>query len=363
MHERVHEHHADGGEPQRQVRHRREQPVHQRVHDAALLERHKNGPCEADQQAGVGHGPEARNQRVGGAGQAEPADQPRRDAHREEQGRHLVEAPALPHTRDEHDERGEHEREHSGATAVGRVDVRAGRAQRRRAAAGGIAQRARDPDAQGDHQERGAKQPPGEERQLRQLLRDAHLKRVEGAERRADGGGTQARGHGDDRSHAQPPGEQQHHRHERDDLFLHVVEHAAHSERERGHGNDQPLRMPETPHQPVDPVAQRPRLVHHGEGAPDQEHEEDHPRRVAQAARNRDQGLEGAHRPRRDGVVRTGHHDAATGGGIVAPVVFTRRQQVARERGDEHRAHQQRQGVGEPGEAHAGIMRALERSG
>src|SRR2546430_5944608 len=32
---------------------------------------------------------------------------------------------------------------------------------------------------------------------------------------------------------AQPPGQQQHHGHERDDLFLHVVEHAAQGERER----------------------------------------------------------------------------------------------------------------------------------
>src|SRR5438045_1280540 len=71
------------------------------------------------------------------------------------------------------------------------------------------------------------------------------------------------------------------------------------------------------------------------------------------AAADRGEGWEGAYRLWRDRVVRAGHHDAAAGGGIVAPVVLAGWQHMTRQGGDQHAADEQRQGVGEP---HAGIM-------
>src|SRR5437773_7262720 len=45
----VHDHHPECGERQRQLRERREQTVHDRVHDAPFLERDEDRPCEPDE--------------------------------------------------------------------------------------------------------------------------------------------------------------------------------------------------------------------------------------------------------------------------------------------------------------------------
>jgi len=66
----VHRHHADGREPNRQSGERRDQPVHDRIDDAALLEHHVDRARKPDEQRGKGHRPEALDERVRGAAYA-----------------------------------------------------------------------------------------------------------------------------------------------------------------------------------------------------------------------------------------------------------------------------------------------------
>src|SRR5436189_85093 len=134
------------------------------------------------------------------------------------------------------------------------------------------------------------------------------------------------------------PRQQQHHRHERDDLLLHVVEHPAERERERSHGHDQRVGVPEAPHQPVHALPQRAGLVDHGERAADQEHEEDHGGRVGHAPWDRDERLERSHGARCHGVIGARDYDPAAGRGVVPAVVLTGRPPVTRHGGEQHAA-------------------------
>src|SRR5205823_612036 len=118
VHQAVHDHHPEPRERERQLGDRREQPVHDRVHDAPLLERDEDRPRESDEQGGVRHGPESGDERLRRAADAQPAHEPRDDPHREEQRRHLVEPPAeTEHADHERGEADEHEREDRAAPA------------------------------------------------------------------------------------------------------------------------------------------------------------------------------------------------------------------------------------------------------
>jgi len=118
-------------------------------------------------------------------------------------------------------------------------------------------------------------------------------------------------------------------------------------ERERRCRNDERLGMPETSHQPVHALPQRPGLIDHGERPADQEHEENHRGRVGHAARDGDERLEQPHGAGGDGVVGARDDDLAARSRIVPAVVLTGREHVAGRGGEQHATAQQRQGVRE----------------
>ncbi len=87
--------------------------------------------------------------------------------------------------------------------------------------------------------------------------------------------------------------------------------------------------MPEASHQPVHPLPQRPGLIDHGEGAADQEHEENHRGRVGHAARDGDERLERPHGAGGDGVIGARDDHLAACSRIVPAVVLTGGEHVA----------------------------------
>ena len=115
---RLHGHHAQGGRRHRQVGQRRGQPLHNGIDDVALGQHHENGAGKAHQHGRKSHVAEARHEALGGARNAQPAQQPGRHAQAQKQGRHLVEIPAqLHHAVGKHAERGQQQQQHQPVAA------------------------------------------------------------------------------------------------------------------------------------------------------------------------------------------------------------------------------------------------------
>ena len=163
-------------------------------------------------------------------------------AHHEEDRGELVEVPVeAKHANDEG-----HEGEHDGDEHRRVAGARPGAGDRRRARgryghsrAARVEHRSRDPDDERGDQECQAKLPAGEELELGDLLGDADLKGIDGAERCAYRRGPQAHRHRHDGIEAQPGGEQEEDRDEGDQLLLHLDQHPAGGEGEPGHRNHQ----------------------------------------------------------------------------------------------------------------------------
>ena len=81
----VRQHHADGGQRRGETVNRREQTVHQGVHDPPLVQHHVDGTREADQQPGVRHRPEPVHEGLRRAVHAQAPQEARDDAHGEEE--------------------------------------------------------------------------------------------------------------------------------------------------------------------------------------------------------------------------------------------------------------------------------------
>ena len=124
------------------------------------------------------------------------------------------------------------------------------------AVAGGVAHGAANPERQGRHQKNQPKAGPGEQRQLRQLLGNAYLKRIDRAESGPHCGRAQAHGRGRKDRVAQAAHEHQQHRHQRNNFFLHILQRAHGGEKQRNKRNNQRLPPPKARQQPVDAVAQ-----------------------------------------------------------------------------------------------------------
>jgi len=133
---------------------------------------------------------------------------------------------------------------------------------------------ARDPDRNSDGEHHQAVRRPAEQRDASHFLRDLRLKRINGAEcrahrRRADADRDRCRG-----VVPQSPCHEQEHWHERDDLFPHVLERAGRCERDRHDRNDQRRSGAQRRDEIFGAVTECPRLVHDGQRAANQEHEE-----------------------------------------------------------------------------------------
>ena len=115
-----------------------------------------------------------------------------------------------------------------------------------------------DPRANREHEHRQAKKTAGDRRQLRQLQRDASLKRICWTERRTHHRCAGTHGHDGNGIDSETGAQQKQHRHQRNDLFFHVFECAHHGKKD-GHERDseEPAR-PEKAHQRPDDCGHRP---------------------------------------------------------------------------------------------------------
>ena len=156
------------------------------------------------------------------------------------------------------------------------------------------------------------------------------------------------------RRESHPSAEQEQHGHERDDLLLHVLERAGSGEEHADDRNHEQLVSVEAAHQRADRLAERARLVHHGERAAHEEDQEDHGGRIDESLRDRHQRLEGAHGRRRHRVERARDDDHATGHRIARAVVPARGKDVTQHGGEQHAAGEQRKGMREREASHAG---------
>ena len=98
-----------------------------------------------------------------------------------------------------------------------------------------------DPDGKRDREEHRTKSPPTETWHISDLLRDHDLKRVDGTEGCANEGGANAHRDRDDRREPQSARERNEDGNERDDLFLHVLDHATGREKQADHRYDEQL--------------------------------------------------------------------------------------------------------------------------
>ena len=121
-----------------------------------------------------------------------------------------------------------------------------------------VAHRECDPRADGEHEHRQAKKTAGHGRQLRQLQRDARLKRIGRTERRTHHRRAGTHRHDGNGIDSETGAQQKQHRHQRNDLFFHVFERTHHGKKD-GHERDgkEPAR-PEKAHQRPDDGGHRP---------------------------------------------------------------------------------------------------------
>ena len=217
----------------------------------------------------------------------------------------------------------------------------------------GVADRTPDPDGDREREEHQTERRAREQRQLRELLRDPHLERVHGTERRADGGSAQAHRRGCERVEADAASEDEEHGDQRDDLLLHVLERAGGRECHADHGDDERFAPLELPGEPIDPVPQGAGLVHDGERTAGEEHEEDDRPRVREAPRDRDERLEQADGRAGHRVISAGDHDLPARGRVLHALVFAGGEDVGQRGRDEDAGDEQRQRMGKPEARHA----------
>ncbi len=160
--------------------------------------------------------------------------------------------------------------------------------------------------------------PAREQRQLGDFLGDAHLERIDEAERRADRRGAGTHGHRDEGAESEALGEQQEDRHEGDQLLLHLDEDAAQAEGHAGNRDHEEAASRESRDQPVDQLRQRTGPLDHREGSAHEKDVEHDGGGISHTARNPDQRLEGPDRAGLHPFVGPGHDDVPAGGRILA---------------------------------------------
>ena len=180
-----------------------------------------------------------------------------------------------------------------------------------------------------------AKPASCERRELRELQRDAGLKRIGRTEGAADHRRTQA--HRNDRDAVDADARAKHHQdgHERDDFLLHVLERAHRPEEDRDERNHQQTAVGEAVDEPSDNRRQGAEAIDDDPRAADEDDEKDDVGPGDEAARNRHGRRERADGCAFDWMKRAGDDNLASRRGVVSAVVLAGRDDPRQDRGED----------------------------
>ena len=240
------------------MRQRGRHPSHDGIDNVALLQDYENGAGKANQQRRKGNVAEARYEALGSARQAQAAEQAGSHAEHEKQRAHLVEIPAQGHhavaENAEHDQ--QQQQHQAVAAAPGGIGGGVGgRYVGHYAVVDGVAHGAGNPEGHGGQQQGEPVAPARKQRQLGQLLGDAHLKRVYRTKRRPHDGRPDAGRHGGNDRIAQPAHQHKQHGHQGHNFLAHVFQRAHRGKEQAHHRNHQHLAAVGAGQQPVYAVA------------------------------------------------------------------------------------------------------------